>query len=173
MFLSYFSESQNGVATVLIMNLKGFTFAVAQALGLGLLTSTAFATTNTTTFQGQVPGSCSYSGGSDTITMNYNASGQSFSTPSPGAEFSITCNASGTVTLGAVTAKSGGNPSTTSDTATLTIGETALTSTHAGAATGNISISANTATAATLSLASTGAVNAGDYEYTIVVTALT
>ena len=102
------------------MNFKRLSITALQVMGLGFLPSAALAEniTDTTTFTGTVPGSCTYSGSQDqTVAMDYSSSGGGTFT-GRSANLTVNCNYVATFTLGAVTA-GGSNPAETSNTASI------------------------------------------------------
>ena len=160
------------------MNFKRFSVTALQLVGLGLLPAAALADVNqTTTFKGAVPGSCSYVSG-----QNQNNVGLTYSAANNGTlsgtseDITISCNFATKLTLGQVTPKSGGNPATTTDTASLFVGSSSsalMTSSHSAASSAtDAGNTPNQNFTVKIGLNSTGATTVGDYEYTVVLTTL-
>lgn len=154
------------------MNFKRLSLVAVQAIGLGLMPAAALADiTDTTTFTGTVPGSCSYaSGTSQTVAMSYSADDDGTFTGASD-NISISCNFETTVTLGAVTP--GSNPATTTDTATLKKGSSTLATSSEGPSSAvSLGNTGGSPENVTIELTSTGANVVGDYSYTVVLTTL-
>ena len=156
------------------MNFKRLCLSLVavQAIGLGLMPAAALADiTDTTTFTGTVPGSCTYtSGTSQTVEMSYSADDEGTFT-GVSANIGINCNFAASVSLGAVTA--GSNPTTTTNTATLKKGSSTLATSGEGASSTVSLDNTNGATEnVTIELTSTGASVVGAYSYTVVLTTL-
>ena len=158
------------------MNFKRLSLVAVQAIGLGLLPSAAFAATDTTFFQGTVPGSCTITG----ATSSGSPQTLAYSTAAGGTlsgvtnEIGVNCNvADVNATLSAVDQT--GNPTGTSATAILLNSSEApvitnsTTSTSAATAIGN----ANGSTSDYfISLDATGASVPGTYNFSVVLTTL-
>lgn len=159
------------------MNFKRFSITALQAIGLGLLPSAALADiTDTTTFTGSVPGSCNYvSGTSQDVALSYSSENNGTFTGESNA-ITISCNFATKLTLGQVTPQSGGNPATTTDTASSFVGsaESALmtSSNSASSAATDAGNTPNQNFTVKIGLNSTGASAVGDYEYTVILTTL-
>ena len=104
------------------MNFKRIPLAALQVIGFGLMPASALAQiTDTTTFTGQVPGTCSYSSGtSQTIEMSYSPENNGTFTGQT-QNLTISCNFATSVTLGAVN-ENLSNPTETNNTASLFVG---------------------------------------------------
>ena len=156
------------------MNFKRLGITALQVVGLGLLPSAALADiTDTTTFTGAVPGTCTLvTGGSQNVNLTYStASGGTLSGES--ANMTYNCNFETTFTLGQVTQVA--VETSTSDTATLKAsnGDTIATSTNSAASSATeFANPVNTNFTVTIDLTSTGASAVGDYTYTVVLTTL-
>ena len=160
------------------MNFKRFSITALQVVGLGLLPTAVLADVNqTTTFKGAVPGSCSYVSGQNqnNVALTY-ASGNNGTLSGESADITISCNFATKLTLGKVTPKQGGNPATTTDTASLFVGssESALmtSSNSAASAATDAGNTPNQNFTVKIGLNSIGATAVGDYEYTVVLTTL-
>ena len=157
------------------MNFKRLCLSLVavQAIGLGLMPAAALANiTDTTTFTGTVPGSCTYATGtSQTVAMSYSADDEGTFT-GVSANIGINCNFAASVSLGAVTAN-GLNPTDTTNTAKLNQGESTI-ATSGDVASSTVSLNnTNGATEnVTIELTSTGASVVGAYSYTVVLTTL-
>ena len=158
------------------MNFKRLSLVAVQAIALGLLPTAAFATTDTTFFQGTVPGSCTITGATSSsspaaLTYSTDANGTLSGTTD---EIGINCNSANvSATLSAV--DQAGNPTETSATAILLNSSEAAvitnstTSTSAATAIGN----ANGSTSDYfISLDATGASVPGTYNFSVVLTTL-
>ena len=155
------------------MNFKRLSLVAVQAIGLGLMPAAALADiTDTTTFTGTVPGSCTYaSGTSQTVAMSYSADDNGTFT-GESENIGINCNYATSVTLGAVT-ENGSNPATTTNTALLKQGgSTIATSGEGASSTVSLSNSNGVTENVTIDLTATGASATGDYSYTVVLTTL-
>ena len=158
------------------MKFKRLGITALQVVGLGLLPSAALADniTDTTTFTGVVPGVCTFgSGTSQTVTLEYGTSNGGTFTGRSG-NIAIDCNYVANFTLGAVTAN-GGNPSETSNTASIFNGTgTSAIVTSGGSASAQTSLgnTANQTFNAQIGLEATGASGVGNYSYTVVLTVL-
>jgi hypothetical protein len=168
-------------SSILQMNFKRLSLVAVQAIGLGLMPAAALAVmpaaaladniTDTTTFTGTVPGSCTYaSGTSQTVEMAYSAADSGTFTGASG-NISISCNFETTVTLGAVTA--GSNPAATTNTATLKKGSSTLATSGEDASSAvSLGNTGGSPENVTIELTSTGASVVGAYSYTVVLTTL-
>lgn len=157
------------------MNFKRLSLVAVQAIGLGLLPTAAFGATDTTFFQGTVPGSCTITG----ATTSSSPASLTYSTDAGGtlsgetATIGINCNiANVNATLSGV--DQSGNPTELSATAILknASGEDVITSavsTSAATAIGNANGSTSNYT---VSLAATGANVPGTYTFSVVLTTL-
>ena len=155
------------------MNFKRLSLVAVQAIGLGLMPAAALADiTDTTTFTGTVPGSCTYaSGTSQTVAMSYAADDNGTFT-GESENIGINCNYATSVTLGAVTAN-GSNPATTTNTALLKQGgSTIATSGEGASSTVSLNNSNGVTENVTIDLTATGASAVGNYSYTVVLTTL-
>ena len=158
------------------MNLKRLSITALQVMGLGLLPAAALAEniTDTTTFTGTVPGSCTYSGSQDqTVAMDYSSSGGGTFT-GRSANLTVNCNYVATFTLGAVTA-GGSNPAETSNTASIYAGDSSsaiVTSGASASAQTSLGNTANQPFNVQIGLSATGASAVGSYSYTVVLTTL-
>ena len=158
------------------MNFKRLSLVAVQAIGLGLLPTAAFGATDTTFFQGTVPGSCTITGATSSgspATLAYtSADGGTLSGQT--ASIGINCNvANVNATLSAVDQT--GNPTETTNTVTLeNASEVVLitnntTSTSAATAIGNANGSTSNYQ---ISLVAAGATVPGTYNYQVVLTTL-
>ena len=158
------------------MNFKRLSLVAVQAIGLGLLPTAAFGATDTTFFQGTVPGSCTITG----ATTSGSPASLTYSTDAGGtlsgetATIGINCNvADVNATLSGVVQS--GNPTETSNTAILknssgaAVITNSTTSTSASTAIGNTNGSTSNYT---VSLAAAGATVPGTYNYSVVLTTL-
>ncbi|MDB4338202.1 hypothetical protein N9997_02540 [Synechococcus sp. AH-603-L18] len=155
------------------MNFKRLSLVAVQAIGLGLMPAAALADiTDTTTFTGTVPGSCTYaSGTSQTVEMSYSATDSGTFTGTTG-NIGINCNYAASVSLGAVTAN-GSNPATTTNTAKLNqSGDPIATSGEGASSTVSLGNTNGVTENVTIDLTATGASETGDYSYTVVLTTL-
>ena len=155
------------------MNFKRLSLVAVQAIGLGLMPAAALADiTDTTTFTGTVPGSCTYaSGTSQTVAMSYSAEDNGTFT-GESENIGINCNYVTSVTLGAVTANAS-NPATTTNVAKLNQGGSAIATSGEGASsTVSLGNSNGVTENVTIDLTATGASATGDYSYTVVLTTL-
>ena len=155
------------------MNFKRLSLVAVQAIGLGLMPAAALADiTDTTTFTGTVPGSCTYaSGTSQTVAMSYSSDDNGTFT-GESENIGINCNYATSVTLGAVT-ENGSNPATTTNTALLKQGgSTIATSGEGASSTVSLNNSNGVTENVTIDLTATGASATGDYSYTVVLTTL-
>ena len=155
------------------MNFKRLSLVAVQAIGLGLMPAAALADiTDTTTFTGTVPGSCTYaSGTSQTVAMSYSSDDNGTFT-GESENIGINCNYATSVTLGAVT-ENGSNPATTTNTALLKQGGSAIATSGEGASsTVSLNNSNGVTENVTIDLTATGASATGDYSYTVVLTTL-
>ena len=157
-----------------MMNFKRISLAALQAVGFGLMPASALAQiTDTTTFTGQVPGTCTYtSGTSQTIEMSYSAENNGTFTGQT-QDLTISCNFETSVTLGAVNA--GANPTETNNTASLFVGgsgDALVTSGVSASAETSLGNSPGVATNVQIGLEVLGASTVGDYSYTVVLTTL-
>ena len=155
------------------MNFKRLSLVAVQAIGLGLMPAAALADiTDTTTFTGTVPGSCTYaSGTSQTVAMSYSSDDNGTFT-GESENIGINCNYATSVTLGAVT-ENGSNPATTTNTALLKQGgSTIATSGEGASSTVSLDNSNGVTENVTIDLTATGASATGDYSYTVVLTTL-
>ena len=156
------------------MNFKRLGITALQVVGLGLLPSAALADiTDTTTFTGEVPGTCSLvSGGDQDVDLTYSTdNGGTLSGES--ANMTYNCNFATTFTLGQVNQVA--VETSTTDTATLKAsdGSTIATSTNSAASSATeFENPLNTNFTVTIDLTSTGASAVGDYTYTVVLTTL-
>lgn len=159
------------------MNFKRFSVTALQLIGLGLLPSAALADiTDTTKFTGSVPGSCTYvSGKTQTVSLTY-ATANNGTLSGTSNDITVSCNFATKLTLGQVTPKGGGNPATTSDTASLFVGSSSsalMTSSHSAASSAtDAGNTPNQNFTVKIGLSSTGASTVGAYEYTVVLTTL-
>ena len=154
------------------MNFKRLSLVAVQAIGLGLMPAAALADiTDTTTFTGTVPGTCTYaSGTSQTVEMSYSADDEVISGESE--NIGINCNYAASVSLGAVTAN-GSNPATTTNTAKLIKSGVPIATSGDGASSAVSLGNTNGVTEnVTIDLTATGASAIGDYSYTVVLTTL-
>lgn len=151
------------------MNFKRLSLVAVQAIGLGLMPAAALADiTDTTTFTGSVPGTCTYpSGTSQTVEMSYSSAASGTFT-GESSNIGINCNFVTDVSLGAVVAD-GSNPATTINTAVLKKGGTTIT-TAGSAEPVSLGNSNGVTDNVTIELTSTGASAVGDYSYTVVLT---
>ena len=160
-------------SSILQMNFKRLSLVAVQAIGLGLMPAAALAAdiTDTTTFTGTVPGTCTYaSGTSQTVAMTYSAADSGTFTGTT-TNIGINCNFATKVTLGAVTA--GINPATTTNTAKLYKGSSVIaTSGEAASSQVDLGNIAGGTENVTIELTSTGASVVGAYSYTVVLTTL-
>ena len=157
------------------MNLKRLSLVAVQAIGLGLLPTAAFGATDTTFFQGTVPGSCTITG----ATTSGSPASLTYSTDAGGTlsgettNIGINCNvANVSATLSGVVQS--GNPTETSNTAILKNASgadviTSTVSTSLATAIGNANGSTSNYT---VSLAATGANVPGTYNFSVVLTTL-
>ena len=155
------------------MNFKRLSLVAVQAIGLGLMPAAALADiTDTTTFTGTVPGSCTYaSGTSQTVAMSYSSDDNGTFT-GESENIGINCNYATSVTLGAVT-ENGSNPATTTNTALLKQGgSTIATSGEGASSTVSLNNSNGVIENVTIDLTATGASAVGSYSYTVVLTTL-
>ena len=155
------------------MNFRRFSVFLLQAVGFSLMPTAALANiSDTTTFTGSVPGSCTYSSGtSQTVTMSYSTSNNGTFTGTS-ENIGISCNFATSVTLGAVTADSG-NPTETSNTATLTFnGSTVVTSGSSPSAETALNNTPGSPANVTISLEAQNANTVGAYSYTVTLTTL-
>ena len=153
------------------MNFKRLSLVAVQAIGLGLMPAAALADiTDTTTFTGIVPGSCTYASGSgQTVAMDYSADDSGTFT-GESSDIGINCNFVTEVSLSAVVAD-GSNPATTTNTAVLKKGGATITT--AGAAEPVSLGNSNGVTEnVTIELTSTGASEVGNYSYTVILTTI-
>ncbi|MDC0269890.1 hypothetical protein OAK57_04430 [Synechococcus sp. AH-551-N23] len=153
------------------MNFKRLSLVAVQAIGLGLMPAAALADiTDTTTFTGTVPGTCTYtSGTSQTVEMSYSADDEVISGESE--NIGINCNYAASVSLGAVTP--GSNPATTTNTAKLIKSGVPIATSGDGASSAVSLGNTNGVTEnVTIDLTATGASAIGDYSYTVVLTTL-
>ena len=154
------------------MNFKRLSLVAVQAIGLGLMPGAALAAiTDTTTFTGTVPGTCTYASGAQAIAMSYSAADSGTFTGTT-SNIGINCNFATKVTLGAVTPK-GSNPKATTNTAKLKKGSSVI-ATSGDSASSQVDLlnSAGVKQDVTIELTSTGASTVGAYEYTVVLTTL-
>tara|TARA_B100001093_G_scaffold510856_1_gene577546 strand:+ start:118 stop:603 length:486 start_codon:yes stop_codon:yes gene_type:complete len=159
------------------MNFKRFSVTALQVIGLGLLPSAALADiTDTTTFTGTVPGTCTYTNGTNQDVALAYSSASSGTFTGESNNITISCNFATELTLGQVTPKSGDNPADTTDLASLFVGDSSsalMTSSESAASSateaGN---TPNTPFTVKIGLSSTGADTVGAYEYTVVLTTL-
>ena len=161
------------------MNFKRLSLVTVQAISLGLLPTAAFAqiaATNDSFFSGTVPASCTITGG-NTVTSSADLT---YSTADSGSlsgetdEIVVTCNSANVLaTLGPVI--EGNNPTTTTNTATLTDSSEQIvitnSTTSTSAATGIANV-ANQDSSFFVSMAATGASVPGVYVYNVVLTTL-
>ena len=155
------------------MNFKRLSLVAVQAIGLGLMPAAALADiTDTTTFTGTVPGSCTYaSGTSQTVAMSYSADDEGTFT-GVSENIGINCNYAASVSLGAVTAN-GSNPATTTNTAKLIkSGDPIATSGEGASSAVSLGNTNGVTENVTIDLTATGASATGDYSYTVVLTTL-
>lgn len=156
------------------MNFKRLSLVAVQAIGLGLLPTAAFGATDTTFFQGTVPGSCTITG----ATTSSSPASLTYSTDAGGTlsgettTIGINCNVEVNATLSGVVQS--GNPTETSNTAILKNASgadviTSTVSTSAATAIGNANGSTSNYT---VSLAATGASVPGTYNFSVVLTTL-
>tara|TARA_B100000674_G_scaffold257701_1_gene212539 strand:+ start:297 stop:788 length:492 start_codon:yes stop_codon:yes gene_type:complete len=160
------------------MNFKRFSITALQVVGLGLLPTAVLADVNQTTkFKGAVPGSCSYVSGQNqqNVALTY-ASENNGTLSGTSADITISCNFATKLTLGKVTPKEGGNPATTTDTASLFVGSNSsalMTSSNSAASEAtDANNTPNQDFTVKIGLNSTGATKVGDYEYTVMLTTL-
>ena len=157
------------------MNFKRLCLSLVavQAIGLGLMPAAALAAdiTDTTTFTGTVPGTCTYaSGATQSVAMTYSSADSGTFTGTT-TNIGINCNFATKVTLGAVTA--GSNPATTTNTAKLYQGSSVIaTSGEAASSQVDLGNIAGATENVTIELTSTGASVVGAYSYTVVLTTL-
>ena len=157
------------------MNFKRLSIATLQALGLGLMPAAALAETDTVKFIATVPGACTYvysEGKSESVTMAYNAGAKTLSGESSG--MTVNCNFVASATLGKVTKVNEPVGVTTSATATLKSGETAITTSSKSAASASKSIAnaVGVDKALSVKLDIGDATLQGTYEYTVLLTVL-
>ena len=158
------------------MNFKRLSITALQVVGLGFLPTAALAEniTDTTTFTGTVPGSCTYgSGTSQTVAMEYSTANSGTFT-GRSENLAINCNYVATFTLGAVTAN-GSNPAETSNQASIYAGDgTSAIATSGSSASSETSLgnTANQTFNVQIGLSATGASAVGNYSYTVVLTTL-
>ena len=159
------------------MNFKRLSITALQVVGLGLMPSAALANnvTDTTTFNGVVPGVCTFGDGTtgQTVTLSYDTANNGTFT-GRSENITINCNYVASFTLGAVTA-SNSNPSSTTNTASIFNGTgTSAIVTSGGSASGQTSLgnTANQTFNAQIGLSATGASGVGNYSYTVVLTVL-
>ena len=157
------------------MNFKRLSLVAVQAIGLGLLPTAAFGATDTTFFQGTVPGSCTITG----ATTSGSPASLTYSTDAGGtlsgetATIGINCNvANVNATLSGVVQS--GNPTETSNTAILknASGADVITSTVSTSASTAIGNTNGSTSNYTVSLAAAGATVPGTYNYSVVLTTL-
>lgn len=158
------------------MNFKRLSITALQVVGLGLMPTAALAEnkTDTTTFNGTVPGVCTLGGSQNqTVTLTYSSSGGGTFT-GRSDNLTITCNYVAQFTLGAVNANSS-NPSTTSNTASIFAGDSTsaiVTSGSSASSQTSLGNTKNQAFNAQIGLTATGASEIGDYSYTVLLTVL-
>ena len=155
------------------MNFIRLSLVAVQAIGLGLMPAAALADiTDTTTFTGTVPGTCTYaSGATQSVAMSYSSADSGTFTGTT-TNIGIYCNFATKVTLGAVTPK-GANPKATTNTAKLKKGSSVLATSGEGASSQvDLGNSAGATENVTIELTSTGASTVGAYEYTVVLTTM-
>ena len=156
------------------MNFKRLSLVAVQAIGLGLMPAAALADiTDTTTFTGTVPGTCTYaSGATQSVAMSYSSADSGTFTGTT-TNIGINCNFATKVTLGAVTPK-GSNPKATTNTAKLKNDDSSVIATSGEGASSQVDLgnSAGATENVTIELTSTGASTVGAYEYTVVLTTL-
>lgn len=158
-----------------MMNFKRIPLAALQVIGFGLMPASALAQiTDTTTFTGQVPGTCSYSSGtSQTIEMSYSPENNGTFTGQT-QNLTISCNFATSVTLGAVN-ENLSNPTETNNTASLFVGgsgDALVTSGVSASEETSLGNSPGVATNVQIGLEVQGASAVGDYSYTVVLTTL-
>ena len=158
------------------MNFKRLCLSLVavQAIGLGLMPAAALAAdiTDTTTFTGTVPGTCTYaSGATQSVAMSYSSADSGTFTGTT-TNIGINCNFATKVTLGGVTAN-GSNPKTTTNSAKLKKGSSVIaTSGEAASSQVDLGNIAGATENVTIELTSTGASVVGAYSYTVVLTTL-
>ena len=155
------------------MNFKRLSLVAVQAIGLGLMPAAALADiTDTTTFTGTVPGTCTYaSGATQSVAMSYSSADSGTFTGTT-TNIGINCNFATKVTLGAVTPK-GSNPKATTNSAKLKKGSSVIATSGEGASSQvDLGNSAGVTENVTIELTSTGASTVGAYEYTVVLTTM-
>jgi len=158
------------------MNFKRLGITALQVVGLGLLPSAALADiTDTTTFTGVVPGSCTFGSGTtdQTVTLEY-ATANNGTFTGRSENITINCNYAASITLGAVTAGNS-NPSETTNEAKIFDGTgTSAIATSGSNASAQTSLGnqANSAFNAQIGLTATGASGQGNYSYTVLLTVL-
>ena len=173
-FQQAFNRSGLSCTDPFTMNFKRFGITALQVVGLGLMPSAALADiTDTTTFTGAVPGTCTLvSGGTQTVNLTY-SSANSGTLAGESANMTYNCNFETKFTLGQVNQVA--VATSTTDTATLKAsnGSTITTSTNSAASSAtDFANPLNTNFTVTIGLTSTGASVVGDYTYTVVLTTL-
>ncbi|MDA7433164.1 hypothetical protein N8501_00680 [Synechococcus sp. AH-601-N10] len=158
------------------MNFKRLSIATLQALGLGLMPAAALATTDTTTFTGTVPGSCTYTygnGANEFVAMSYNAGDNTLSGESSG--ITVNCNFAASATLGQVTTVIEPVGVTTTAAAALVGSDEVDIITSSDSAGSSSTLLGNTAgddSSFTVTLDVDGATVQGTYEYSVLLTVL-
>ncbi|WP_041426416.1 hypothetical protein [Synechococcus sp. CC9311] len=154
------------------MNFKRLSLASISVIGLGLMPAAALADiTDTTTFNGTVPGTCSYlSGTSQDVAMTYSTDNNGTLTGTS-ENIAISCNFETDVALSAVTQVD--VATSTEDTATLLLGGSVIATSGEGAS-GSVDLGNTPGSTANvqIKLDATGASTVGNYQYTVVLTTL-
>jgi hypothetical protein len=156
------------------MNLKRLSLAAIPAIGLGLMPAAALAQSieTTTTFNGEVPGSCTYTTGEEqTVDMNYTTADNGTLTGTS-QDIGINCNFVTSVTLGAVNEVD--VAVSTDNTAELLVNDVALVTSDNSSPSDQTSLgnTGGVTTNVKVRLTSTGASAQGDYQYTVLLTTL-
>lgn len=155
------------------MNLKRLSLAAIPAIGLGLMPAAALAQIDTTTtFNGEVPGSCTYTTGENqSVDMNYTTADNGTLTGTS-QDIGINCNFVTSVTLGAVNEVD--VAVSTDNTAELLVNDVALVTSDNSSPSDQTSLgnTGGVTTNVKVRLTSTGASAQGDYQYTVLLTTL-
>ena len=155
------------------MNFKRISIAAIPAIGLGLMPAAAFAQsiTDTTTFNGTVPGTCTYlSGTSQDVAMTYSTADNG-TLSGTSENIAISCNFETSVSLSAVNEVD--VEVSTENTATLLFGGSEIVTSGEGAS-DSVSLGNSPGSTANvqIKLDATGASTVGTYQYTVVLTTL-